>query len=162
MAGGMDNPSCTKSHPAASLSSSKPGGSPCWAGPLAFGLIGDNSFSPPHSSLLLSLLSVQQVLTREQGGQVLSYDSKKACNLFLSLLHAHSSTENSAYIPNTISFTLFTYEYTYKFFLSNKSTGRKFILSSTVYFKIYTLQSFFDESTFNFVSLSKYKLNSIV
>ncbi len=36
------------------------------------------------------------------------------------------------------------------------------MLSSTVYFKIYTLQSLFDASTFNFVSLSKYKLNSVV
>jgi hypothetical protein len=40
-AGGMDRPSCTKSHPAAgSLSSSQPGGPPCWTNPLAFGLIG--------------------------------------------------------------------------------------------------------------------------
>jgi hypothetical protein len=67
MAGGMDRPSRTKSHPAGSLSSSQPGGSPCWAGPLAFGLIGDNSFSP-HPSPLLSFLSVKQVLTREHGG----------------------------------------------------------------------------------------------
>jgi hypothetical protein len=35
-AGGMDRPS----HPAGSLSSSQPGGPPCWARPLFFGLIG--------------------------------------------------------------------------------------------------------------------------
>ncbi len=39
---GMDRPSRTKSHPAVSLSSSQPGGPPCWASPLAFGLIGQN------------------------------------------------------------------------------------------------------------------------
>ncbi len=32
-------PLCTKSHPAGSLSSSQSGGPPCWASPLAFGLI---------------------------------------------------------------------------------------------------------------------------
>ncbi len=35
----MDRPSRTKSHPAGSLSSSQPGGPPCWASPLANGLI---------------------------------------------------------------------------------------------------------------------------
>ncbi len=39
-ASGMDRPAHTKSHPAVSLSSSLPGGLPCWASPLAFGLIG--------------------------------------------------------------------------------------------------------------------------
>jgi hypothetical protein len=38
-AGGMDRPSRTISHPAWSLSSSQPGGPPCWASPLAFDLI---------------------------------------------------------------------------------------------------------------------------
>jgi hypothetical protein len=38
--GGMDGPSRTKSHPAGSVSSSQPGGPPCWASPLAFYLIG--------------------------------------------------------------------------------------------------------------------------
>jgi hypothetical protein len=56
MAGGMDRPSCTKSHPAASLSSSQSRGPPCWAGPLAFGLIGDNSSSPRSLSLDLTSL----------------------------------------------------------------------------------------------------------
>jgi hypothetical protein len=36
----MDRPSRTKSHPARSFSSSQPGGPPCWASPLAFGLTG--------------------------------------------------------------------------------------------------------------------------
>ncbi len=36
----MDRPSRTKSHPAGSISSSQPGGPPCWASSLAFGLIG--------------------------------------------------------------------------------------------------------------------------
>ncbi len=43
-AGGMDRPSRTKSHPAGSLSSSQPGGPPCWTSPLAFGLIGPTVF----------------------------------------------------------------------------------------------------------------------
>jgi hypothetical protein len=38
-AGGMDRSSRTKSHPAGSLSSSQPGGPPCWASSLDFGLI---------------------------------------------------------------------------------------------------------------------------
>jgi hypothetical protein len=38
-AGGMDRPSRTKSHSSGSLSSTQPGGPPCWASPLAFGLI---------------------------------------------------------------------------------------------------------------------------
>ncbi len=38
-AGGMDRPSRTKLHHAGLLSSSQPGGPPCWASPLAFGLI---------------------------------------------------------------------------------------------------------------------------
>ncbi len=41
-AGGTARPSRTKSHPARSLSSSQPGGPPCWASPLVFGLIGNN------------------------------------------------------------------------------------------------------------------------
>ncbi len=41
-AGGMDRSSLTKSHHARSLSSSQPGGPPCWAIPLAFDLIGWN------------------------------------------------------------------------------------------------------------------------
>jgi hypothetical protein len=41
-AGGMDRTSHTKSHPAGSLSSSQPGGPPCWASLLAFGLIVHN------------------------------------------------------------------------------------------------------------------------
>jgi hypothetical protein len=40
MAGGMDRPSRTKSHPARSLPSIQLGGPPCWASPLALGLIG--------------------------------------------------------------------------------------------------------------------------
>jgi hypothetical protein len=36
--GGMDPPSQHKSHPAGSLSSSQPGGLPCWVISLAFGL----------------------------------------------------------------------------------------------------------------------------
>jgi hypothetical protein len=40
-AGGRNRPSRTKSRPAGSLSSSQPGGPPCWASPLAFGLTGD-------------------------------------------------------------------------------------------------------------------------
>ncbi len=40
--GGMDRPSRTISHPAGSLSSSQPGGPPCWASPLVFGLIVQN------------------------------------------------------------------------------------------------------------------------
>ncbi len=32
----------TKSHPAGPLTSNQPGGPPCWANPLAFGLIGKN------------------------------------------------------------------------------------------------------------------------
>ncbi len=39
-AGGTDSPSRTESQPAGSLSSSQPGGPPCWARPLDFGLIG--------------------------------------------------------------------------------------------------------------------------
>jgi hypothetical protein len=39
-AGSIDCPSRTKSHPAGSLSSSQPGGPPCWASPLAIGLKG--------------------------------------------------------------------------------------------------------------------------
>jgi hypothetical protein len=39
-AGGMDRPSRKKSHPAGSFSSSQPGGPPCSACLLAFGLIG--------------------------------------------------------------------------------------------------------------------------
>jgi hypothetical protein len=39
----IDCPSRTKSHPAGSLSSSQPSGPPCWASPLAFGLIGQAS-----------------------------------------------------------------------------------------------------------------------
>ncbi len=35
-----DRPSRTKSYPAVLLSSSQPGGPPCWSSPLAFGLIG--------------------------------------------------------------------------------------------------------------------------
>jgi hypothetical protein len=35
----MDRPSRTKSHPAGTLSSSQPGGLPCWTIPLALGLI---------------------------------------------------------------------------------------------------------------------------
>ncbi len=38
-AGGMDRPSRTKLHHAGFLSSSQQGGPPCWASPLAFGLI---------------------------------------------------------------------------------------------------------------------------
>ncbi len=41
-AGGTARPSCTKPTPAGSLSSSQPGGPPCWASPLAFGLTGCN------------------------------------------------------------------------------------------------------------------------
>jgi hypothetical protein len=41
--GGMDRPSQHKSHPAGSLSSSQPGGPPCWVISLAFGLIGNLS-----------------------------------------------------------------------------------------------------------------------
>jgi hypothetical protein len=37
-------PSRTNSHPAGSLSSSQPGGPPCWANPLAFDLIGHHHF----------------------------------------------------------------------------------------------------------------------
>jgi hypothetical protein len=40
--GGMDRPSHHKSHPAGSLSSSQPGGPPCWVISLAFGLTGNN------------------------------------------------------------------------------------------------------------------------
>ncbi len=42
-AGGMDRPSRTKSHLSGSLSSSQPGGQPCWTSPLAFGLIASTS-----------------------------------------------------------------------------------------------------------------------
>jgi len=38
----LNSPSHTKPHPAGSLYSSQPGGPPCWASPLAFGLIGNN------------------------------------------------------------------------------------------------------------------------
>ncbi len=38
----MDRPSRTNSHSAGSLSSSQPGGPPCWTSPLAFGLTGQN------------------------------------------------------------------------------------------------------------------------
>jgi hypothetical protein len=49
-AGGMDRPSRTKLHPAGSLSSSQPGGPPCWASPLAFGLIvRDSGGAPSHT-----------------------------------------------------------------------------------------------------------------
>ncbi len=41
-AGGMDRPSSTKSHLAGSLTSSQPGGPPCWTIPLAFGIIGNH------------------------------------------------------------------------------------------------------------------------
>jgi hypothetical protein len=49
-AGGMDRPSRTRLHPSGSLSSSQPGGPPCWASPVAFDLIDCpyNSF-PFHS-----------------------------------------------------------------------------------------------------------------
>ncbi len=52
--GGMDRPSQHKSHPAGSLSSSQPGGPPCWVISLAFGLIGINcskKIKEPGSSL---------------------------------------------------------------------------------------------------------------
>ncbi len=42
-AGGIVRSSCTKSHPAGSLSSSQPGGPPFWASPLASGLICKNT-----------------------------------------------------------------------------------------------------------------------
>ncbi len=58
-AGGMDRPSHTKSHPAGSLSSSQPGGQPCWASPLAFGLIGYSfGAGKPHQSMYLCLMSL--------------------------------------------------------------------------------------------------------
>jgi hypothetical protein len=53
----MERPSRKKSHPARSLFSSQPGGPPCWACLLAFGLIGLSlntgllSISPKHSEI---------------------------------------------------------------------------------------------------------------
>ncbi len=50
-AGGMNRPSCTKTHSAGSLSSSQSGGPPCWASPLAFGLIVRYPLFPLPASL---------------------------------------------------------------------------------------------------------------
>jgi hypothetical protein len=50
-AGGMDGLSRTKLHPARSISSSQPDGPPCWASPLAFGLIARDSGGAPSHTL---------------------------------------------------------------------------------------------------------------
>jgi hypothetical protein len=59
-------PSLTcKITPAGSLSSSQPGGPPCWANPLAFGLIGTNQTNVRISALHYSY--VAQAVGRVQG-----------------------------------------------------------------------------------------------
>ena len=66
-------------HPAGSLSSSQPGGPPCWTSPLAFGLIGHNIFFQPAHSTRLDDLSVSQTFLTFQPKHAprhLSYLSK--------------------------------------------------------------------------------------
>ncbi len=53
-AGGMDRPSRTQSHPAGSLSSCQPSGPPCWASPLAFGLVGHTFVTIPSIPSIIS------------------------------------------------------------------------------------------------------------
>jgi hypothetical protein len=63
-AGGMDPPLRTKSHPAGSISSSHPGGPPCWASPLAFGLIGSGRSSSAPSFWQSSRWYITNVFNR--------------------------------------------------------------------------------------------------
>ena len=70
--GVMDRPSRIKSHPAVSLSSSQPGGPPCWASPLAFCLVGSHFPSCIHT-----------LKGRRNGGRGVRHNSPLSGFLFL-------------------------------------------------------------------------------